>query len=641
MSGATRHRVTIGFASDGRRAARLAADSADAGRVASWTLTPHGPHRGFSATVTGAATGAQALPLPGDRLLYAKLTPTGRQLQLLARRGVLAAAPAPALRTLVADPTGAAIGVGPTAGGGTALYRIADDLTGASADDGPVARFPATLHGPALVVGARLLFHARIGGRTTPVWFDPQTATLTPWLLPGPAGHTVPVCATGDQVVLALSTEARSRLVVAAPGRPGLLQPIEDLAVPAGRVRPLALRPDGAELALRVRIGVRYRLLLHHRHAGETREVDLPPGTPDQVAAWTDHGLWLGFSPTTAPAGLWWLPPGGRTLLPPPGTPVARPAQVESLPGPAGPIETITYGDWRAADRVVLALHGGPAEHWQLRFEPKLRAVAARAAVVAPNQRGSTGYGRDHELAIRGAWGGPDLADILALGAHLSAVRGDCAARPSLYGVSYGAFLALLAMAAEPEYWSGVVAVAPFLSGAALRADANPPVRALIDRLDGVAPVVDEYGARDLLRVAAGMRGRVLLLHGARDQTVPVGHSRRLAAALSAAPGVDLTYREVAEAGHDPVPTDPASPTLAELVRFLSPDPLDPPDPPHPAAPATTDRLPGRAAVTDDDAGRLAGWRTTPEGGEQYGSRAGVRAGGAGAAASRGGADRG
>ena len=36
--------------------------------------------------------------------------------------------------------------------------------------------------------------------------------------------------------------------------------------------------------------------------------------------------------------------------------------------------------------------------------------------MVAPNQRGSTGYGAAHRNAIGGAWGGPDLADVLRLG---------------------------------------------------------------------------------------------------------------------------------------------------------------------------------------------------------------------------------
>ena len=137
--------------------------------------------------------------------------------------------------------------------------------------------------------------------------------------------------------------------------------------------------------------------------------------------------------------------------------------------GPHGPIEAVVYGDSAHAARVVLALHGGPEAAWQLTYEPLFqRLVAEGIAVVAPNQRGSTGYGAAHRDAIRGAWGGPDLADILHLGRVLIAERGPGTSRPILYGGSYGAYLSLLASAAAPDLWARTAVVAPFLSGRAV-----------------------------------------------------------------------------------------------------------------------------------------------------------------------------
>lgn len=602
MSNLPPNRTTVGFSADGRHAAWLATDITGRARVEGWTLSPHGPRRTFQHPAAGVAPDAYAVGVRADQVLFAWLRHGERQLRLLSPTGVLAAESAPVLQAVLPAPAGhgLAIGLTSTADGGTAIYRIADDLTGAGPGCEPMVRSPLRLYTP-ILAGERVVFYARVGTRVLPVIFDPQAATVNPLALPAQAGDAVPVCAAGDQVVLGLSTEGRNRLAVVTLSQPNQLDLLDGAAALVGRVRPLALRPDGAELALRVRHGARSRLLLYRRETGHTREIDVPPGTPEQAAAWTDAGLWGVFSATAAPAALWWLPPGGQSLLPPPRLPLGRSAHVESLPGPAGPIEAVVYGDWRTAKRVVLALHGGPAEHWQLRFDPKLQALAAGAAVVAPNQRGSTGYGREHELAIKGAWGGPDLADILAIGAHLAKVREESAHLPSLYGVSYGAFLALLAMAVEPQRWSGCAAVAPFLSGAELRAATKPTVRALIDRLDGTAPVADEYGPRDLRQVAAQIRGRVLLMHGDQDERIPVTHSRHLAAVLSQVPGVQLTYREVTGRGHDPVLPNPESPELAELVRFLCTDPL-----------------PNQPAYSDIGADRLVG-SEVKEGDGQYG----------------------
>src|SRR5690606_27631144 len=115
--------------------------------------------------------------------------------------------------------------------------------------------------------------------------------------------------------------------------------------------------------------------------------------------------------------------------------------------GPAGPVEAVLYHDWRTAPRVVVALHGGPNSSWRLDHDPVLAQLAADGtAVVAVNPRGSRGYRGAHE-ALRDGWGGADLADVHAVGTAVAKERGGPVA---LFGVSYGAFLALLALGTRP-----------------------------------------------------------------------------------------------------------------------------------------------------------------------------------------------
>ncbi|MFJ3215025.1 alpha/beta hydrolase family protein [Kitasatospora sp. NPDC086801] len=254
-----------------------------------------------------------------------------------------------------------------------------------------------------------------------------------------------------------------------------------------------------------------------------------------------------------------------------------QPAQSLELAGPAGPLEAVVYGGdaWLSSPHLVLALHGGPADAWRLEFDPALQRMAAEGlAVIAPNQRGSTGYGVAHAMAIRGAWGGPDLDDVLYL---LDGIAGQRAALglepPALFGVSYGAFLALLAAAHAPaEQVSRCAVVAPFLSGARLLAEAAAPVRALTTRLAGDELIVDARGPRDVLQLAHRLSAPLLVVHGNRDEVVPVSQSRSLRHELlriGRVEGADFRYVEAAGSGHEVLAEEGAAVLHELLAAFL------------------------------------------------------------------------
>jgi pimeloyl-ACP methyl ester carboxylesterase len=372
---------------------------------------------------------------------------------------------------------------------------------------------------------------------------------------------------------------AKRPLSLAAPGRsartPAALNAF------AEAVQPLGFSPDGRALALQTRSGVRSRIHVFELADESVRELDIPPGTVASNGVWSAEGLRFAFGAPGIPAALVTLGPDGswradgsraRTVA----------AHAQSLAGPAGEIEAVVYGGagWRAAPRLVLALHGGPSDQWSLSHHPLFADLAADGgAVLAPNQRGSTGYGRAHREAIVGAWAVPDLEDVLRIGADVAAERAAAGlSRPMLFGVSYGAFLAMVALAARPRLWSGCVAVAPFLSAAKLYQDATPPVRAMLERLRAREPARDRLGPRDLEELFASAHGDterppVYLMHGLRDEVIPVAQTRRLAEALSAAgwcPGRDLFVRELADAGHDPFDgAASAAESAASVLRFV------------------------------------------------------------------------
>jgi dipeptidyl aminopeptidase/acylaminoacyl peptidase len=103
---------------------------------------------------------------------------------------------------------------------------------------------------------------------------------------------------------------------------------------------------------------------------------------------------------------------------------------------------------------VVVIVHGGPAMAWTSNFRGDVQYLAARGImVVAPNVRGSSGYGRRyHELDDRERRmdSVEDLHQVRLWLEHHPHVD---ARRIAVFGRSYGGFMVLAALTAHPESW--------------------------------------------------------------------------------------------------------------------------------------------------------------------------------------------
>jgi dipeptidyl aminopeptidase/acylaminoacyl peptidase len=91
---------------------------------------------------------------------------------------------------------------------------------------------------------------------------------------------------------------------------------------------------------------------------------------------------------------------------------------------------------------MIVEIHGGPNSQYGYGFFHEMQMLAANGYVVLyTNPRGSTGYGRDFALAVRGAWGVKDSYDILA-GVDALLEKGYIdEQRLGVIGGSYGGFM--------------------------------------------------------------------------------------------------------------------------------------------------------------------------------------------------------
>lgn len=178
----------------------------------------------------------------------------------------------------------------------------------------------------------------------------------------------------------------------------------------------------------------------------------------------------------------------------------------------------------------VVVIHGGPESQSVCAFNPVLQGLAAQGhAVIVPNVRGSTGYGKHWYSADDGRRRPDAVADLAAIHNWLPS-QGIEPTRAALYGGSYGGYMVLAGMTEQPRRWAagvdivGMSSLVTFLRNTAgyRRAHREREYGSLTDDaefLHQASPLTH------VERVAAPL----FVVHGANDPRVPLSEAEQLA----------------------------------------------------------------------------------------------------------------
>jgi dipeptidyl aminopeptidase/acylaminoacyl peptidase len=218
---------------------------------------------------------------------------------------------------------------------------------------------------------------------------------------------------------------------------------------------------------------------------------------------------------------------------------------------------------------MVVYPHGGPygvQDAWG--FDPTVQVLASHGyAVLQVNYRGSSGYGREHEMAGYKRWGlemQDDLTDATRWAIDQGIADKD---RICIYGASYGGYAALVGVAKEPALYKCAVGQVGVYDLGRMRSEdslGDDYARRFFDETlnDGDLATVSPN------RFAERIKVPVFLSAGREDETAPVEHTEMMEAALKKA-GVPVETLYFKTEGHGVYKREHRAEFYARLLAFL------------------------------------------------------------------------
>ncbi|MCW3473476.1 S9 family peptidase [Limobrevibacterium gyesilva] len=199
----------------------------------------------------------------------------------------------------------------------------------------------------------------------------------------------------------------------------------------------------------------------------------------------------------------------------------------------------------------VVWVHGGPASQTRANFRADIQMLLSQGfAVLMPNIRGSTGYGRAYLEADEVGKRPDAMADLAAGRAWLAAQPSIDPERIGIMGQSYGGWVVLAAVTLQPELWKAAVNYYGIADFVTLLERTGPWRRDHRAREYGF-PGTDDALFRRISPIHHVDRvvAPVLVLHGDRDPRVPMHESDQIVQALEQRQK-QVRYERFTYAGH-------------------------------------------------------------------------------------------
>jgi dipeptidyl aminopeptidase/acylaminoacyl peptidase len=178
--------------------------------------------------------------------------------------------------------------------------------------------------------------------------------------------------------------------------------------------------------------------------------------------------------------------------------------------------------------------HGGPTGQSQDYWSPRIAAFVSRGYIcIAPNVRGSTGYGIAFQKANYKDLGGGDLQDELYAAKFLEATGYVNPKEIGITGGSYGGFMTLIAIGRAPDVWAAGVELFGIINWMTMLDHEDAMLQEYEKSLLG-DPVKDRaaYDAASPITYIHNVKAPLLVLQGNNDPRVPKEEAEQVVEAL-------------------------------------------------------------------------------------------------------------
>ena len=289
------------------------------------------------------------------------------------------------------------------------------------------------------------------------------------------------------------------------------------------------------------------------RSSNETKKVDLPhglnfyTGNPNEFAPQSDRVI-ISHEASNQPGDLWVYDLANHhadqltfsaiaSLL---ATPLP-PSQIVHYKSFDGKIITallwIPFNLKRDGSNPAIVLpHGGPTGQTVDYWNTNVAALSSRGYIcIAPNPRGSTGYGLDFQKANFQDLGGGDLKDEIAGVEFLKATGYVDPRKIGITGGSYGGFMTLMAIGKSPEIWAAAVEEYGIINWSSMLKSSDPGLNEYLKALLGNPDQNHKVYVDDSpITYIRSEKAPLLVLQGDNDPRVPKEEAQQVVDILKA-----------------------------------------------------------------------------------------------------------
>jgi dipeptidyl aminopeptidase/acylaminoacyl peptidase len=199
----------------------------------------------------------------------------------------------------------------------------------------------------------------------------------------------------------------------------------------------------------------------------------------------------------------------------------------------------------------IVYVHGGPTSQTVNSFNRFVQHIVNQGyIVIAPNYRGSTGYGKEFQQANLFDMGGGDLQDVLAAADWIQKTGYVDPKKLILMGGSYGGYMTMMGVTKAPEVWAAGIPIVPFVNWFTEIKNEDPVLQQSdLATMGDLEKNKSLYEDRSPINFIEQVKAPLLLLAGGNDPRCPKTEAQQVVDAIKKRGGV-AEYKVYENEGH-------------------------------------------------------------------------------------------